>query len=216
MKKPFLILLTMIMVLALGSCKKEKPMYVYIDCENLDQDSQPKPFLIEGDDDIAVFYNSFDKYASDRHYLEFKSRMPVDINGGGSEACESDEADQGAIPVSEVDGAGELIPTGDADEAGEYIYPDNLDVNNTPNFILYKITDKEARKLAQDYLDKRISFDEFQKKVMDKSEIIYDNVQHKGIYEKEFKKCKEIDYNAYSKMREDFNKKVLEAQKKEE
>lgn len=207
----------MIMILALGSCKKEKPMYVYVDCENLDKDSQPKPFLLEGDDDVSVFYNSFDKYASDRHYMEFKSRMPIDNNGGGSEACESDEADQGAIPVSEVDGVGEPVPTGDADEAGEYTYnPDNLDVNNTPNFILYKITDKDARKVAQDYLDKKISFEEFQNKVKDKSEIIYDNMQHKSIYEREFKKCKEIDNNAYLKMKEKFNKSMQELQKKEE
>ncbi len=204
----------MILILALGSCKKEKPMYVYIDCENLD--SQPKPFSVEAEDDVAAFYKSFEKYAKDRHYVEFNLRMPTSINSGGGEACESDEADQGAIPVSEVDGMGDLVPSGDSDEMGEYIYPNNLDVNNTPNFILYKITDKKSRQVAQDFIDKKISIEEFQEKVKDNAEIIYDNVQHKDIYEKEFAKCKEIDYNAYSKMRDDFNKKVLEAQKKEE
>lgn len=214
MKKTSFLLLAVTLILVFGSCQKDKPIYVYIDCENLD--SQPKPFSIEADDDVAAFYNSFEKYAKDRHYVEFQLRMPAGINSGGGEACESDEADQGAIPVSEVDGMGELVPSGDSDEMGEYIYPNNLDVNNTPNFILYKITDKKSRQVAQDFIDKKISIEEFQEKVKDNAEIIYDNVQHKDIYEKEFAKCKEIDYNAYSKMREDFNKKVLEAQKKEE
>ncbi|MBR5171289.1 MAG: hypothetical protein IKW85_12095 [Muribaculaceae bacterium] len=214
MRKISFLLLTMIVVLALGSCKKEKPMYVYIDCENLD--SQPKPFSVEADDDVSAFYKSFEKYASDRHFVEFKSRMPIDFNGGGSEACESDEADQGAIQYSEVDGSGEIMPSGDSDEMEEYIYPNNMDVDNTPNFVLYKIADKKSRQVAQDFIDKKISFEEFQEKVKDNVEIIYDNVQHKDIYEKEFQKCKEIDYNAYCKMREDFNKKVKEAQRKEQ
>ena len=109
------------------------------------------------------------------------------------------------------------MPTGDSDEAGEYNYSDLPEPKNgTPNFKLFKITDKDARKVSQDFIDKKISFEEFQEKIKDKAEIIYDNEQHKDIYEKEFKKCKEIDYNAYSKMKEKFNKSLLEAQKKEQ
>lgn len=70
--------------------------------------------------------------------------------------------------------------------------------------------------MAQDFIDKKISFEEFQEKVKDNAEIIYDNEQHKDIYEKEFNKCKEIDYNAYVKMRDKFNKSLQAAQKKEQ
>ena len=205
----------MIMVLALGSCKKET-MYVYIDCETLEL--EPKPSIIVADDDVSAFYNSFEAYSASKHDKVFYDILKTkQVFEGGSEACESDEADQGAIPVSETDGVGELLPTGDSDEAGEYTYPDLLDPkDSTPNFKLYKITDKDARQVAQDFIDKKISFEEFQTKVKDKAEIIYDNEQHKDIYEKEFKKCKEIDYNAYAKMRDKFNKSLQAAAQKKD
>ncbi|MBO4722923.1 MAG: hypothetical protein J5629_08315 [Muribaculaceae bacterium] len=215
MKKTSLLLLTMMLILALNSCSKEKPMYVYIDCETLE--FEPKPSLIVADEDMAAFYNSFEVYSENKHDKVFYDILKTkQVFEGGSEACESDEADQGAIPVSETDGVGELLPTGDSDEAGEYIYTDLLDPkDSTPNFKLYKITDKDARQVAQDFIDKKISFEEFQTKVKDKAEVIYDNEKHKDIYEKEFKKCKEIDYNSYAKMREKFNKSLQAAQKKE-
>ena len=40
------------------------------------------------------------------------------------------------------------------------------------------------------------------------------NSDKKGLYEKEFNKCIEIDKTVYSKMSETFKKKALEAQKK--
>ncbi len=216
MKKTSFLLLTTIMILVLGSCNNEKPMYVYIDCETLEL--EPKPSLVVADDDVSAFYKSFDEYSSNKHDKVFYEILKTkEVFEGGSEACESDEADQGAIPVSETDGVGELLPTGDSDEAGEYNYPELLDPkNSTPNFKLYRITDKGARQVAQDFIDKKISFEEFQEKVKDKAEIIYDNEQHKDIYEKEFNKCKEIDYNAYAKMREKFNKSLQAAQQKKE
>ncbi|MBP5687279.1 MAG: hypothetical protein J6X22_01385 [Muribaculaceae bacterium] len=216
MKKTSLLLLAMFMALALGSCNNEKPMYVYIDCETLEL--EPKPSLIVADDDVTAFYNSFEAFSENKHDKVFYEILKTkEVFEGGSEACESDEADQGAIPVSETDGVGELLPTGDSDEAGEYTYSDLLDPkNSTPNFKLYKITDKDARKVAQDFIDKKISFEEFQTKVKDKAEVIYDNEQHKDIYEKEFKKCKEIDYNSYAKMRDKFNKSLQAAAQKKE
>ena len=216
MKKTSFLLLSMIMLLVLGSCKKEKPMYVYIDCETLEL--EPKPSLITADDDLNAFYNSFEKFSENKHDKEFyQLKKAREIIAGGGEACESDEADQGAIPVGDVDGVGDVLPSGDSDADGEYIYRDLYDPkNNTPNFKLYKITDKKARQVAQDFIDKKISFVEFQEKVKDNSEIIYDNERNKEIYEKEFQKCKEIDYNAYSKMRDKFNKSLQEAQNKEQ
>lgn len=216
MKKISSLLLAMIIILALGSCKKDKPMFVYIDCETLEL--EPKPSLIQADDDVNAFYNSFEKYSENKHDKVFYDIMKTkQVFEGGSEACESDEADQGAVPVSEVDGVGEVLPSGDSDEEGEYNYPELLaPKNSTPNFKLYKITDKGARQVAQDFIDKKISFEEFQEKVKDNAEIIYDNEQHKDIYEKEFNKCKEIDYNAYVKMRDKFNKSLQAAQKKEQ
>ncbi len=214
MKKTYLLLL-MIMIVALSSCNGDNPMYVYIDCETLDL--EPTPSQIVADDDITAFYNSFEKYSESKHDKVFYDiKKTKEVFEGGGEACESDEADQGAIPVSEVDGMGELLPNGDSDEEGEYNYSELLDPkNSTPNFKLYRITDKGARKVAQDFIDKKISFEEFQEKVKDKAEILYDNEQNKDIYEKEFKKCKEIDYNSYVKMRDKFNKSLQAMPKKD-
>ncbi len=217
MKKISLLLLLMPLMLALLSgCNNEKPMFVYIDCETLEL--EPKPSLIEADDDVSAFYKSFDEYSKNKHDKVFYEILKTkEVFEGGSEACESDEADQGAIPMSETDGVGELLPTGDSDETGEYTYPDLLaPKDSTPNFKLYKITDKGARQVAQDFLDKKISFEEFQTKVKDHAEVIYDNEQHKDIYEKEFKKCKEIDYNAYAKMRDKFNNSLRAMQQKQQ
>ncbi len=216
MKKTSFLLLTMIMVLALASCNKKKPMYVYIDCETLEL--EPKPSLIEGDDDVAAFYKSFEKYSENKHDKVFYDlKKTKEVFEGGSEACESDEADQGAIPVGgDMEGVGELLPNGDSDEEGEYNYPELLaPKNSTPNFKLYKITDNKARQVAQDFIDKKISFVEFQEKVKDDAEIVYDNEQHKDIYEKEFNKCKEIDYDAYARMRDKFIKSLQAMPKKE-
>lgn len=216
MKKTFFLHLTIILLLALGSCNKEKPMYIYIDCETLEL--EPKPSLIVANDDVTAFYNSFEKYSENKHDKVFYDlRKTKEVFEGGSEACESDEADQGAVPVGDMDGVGELLPNGDSDEEGEYNYSELLaPKNSTPNFKLYKITDKSARQVAQDFIDKKISFEEFQEKVKDKAEIVYDNEQHKDIYEKEFNKCKEIDYDAYARMRDKFIKSLQAMPKKEQ
>lgn len=212
MRKTSFLLLLMVMVLVMGSCKKEKPTYIYVYGE-YDESNQPKPVNIDAEDDLAAFYKAFEKYAKDRHYEEFKLRMPIETSSGGEEACESDEFDQvnGAEPIAE---GVELITGGDSEEASEYIYQD-LEVNNPPNFKVYKITDSKVTKDLESGL---ITLNQLESddKIKDKVEVVYDNVQRKGVFEKEFTKCKEIDKNAYVKMREDFNKRVQAANSKKE
>ena len=185
-------------------------MYIYV----YNETDQPQPAQIDAEEDIDAFYKSFDKYAKDRHFVQFKSRMPVDNNIGDEDACENMEFDQVNATEPIVEGA-DVITGGDSDEAAEYLYLDDIDVNNPPNFTIYKISDT---KVADDFKKGLVTLKqlETEDKFRDKVEIIYDNTQHKGIYEKEITKCKEIDYNAYIKMREDFNKRLMESQKKED
>lgn len=188
MKKYLSLLLTITMMLIVGGCKKA-PMYVYVDTEA----SDPRVGLIEAEDDDAAYYKSFEKYSETRHYSNFSAvEKSLAYIGDGLEACESDEADQGmAVPAD--DGVGDVITTDDAESMGEYPEYSELSEFNAPNFTLYRITDNDARQAAQDLIDKKISYEEFQKKTQGKVETI-------ELYEKAFKKCSDIDKKVYNNM----------------
>ena len=207
MKKSLFLLLTVTMMLTFGSCKKT-PMYLYVDTEA----SEPRVGMIEAEEDDAAYYKSFEKYSETRHYSNFsaveKSRAYI---GDGLDACESDVPEQGmAVPAD--DALGDVITTDDSETMGEYPMYFDLSKDLPPNFILYKITDKDARQAAQDLMDKNISFEEFQKKIKDKSEILYDPEQHKNLYEQEFAKCCDIDKRVYTNMLNKFKERAKKPQ----
>ena len=212
MKKTSFLLFTMFLAIAFSSCKNKAPLYVYIDREA--DEPQVSQIELEEENDVEAFYKSFEKYAETRHYKGFAAVDNSAYIGGGFDACEGDEAEQNMGAIDEPLSGGEMIPTDDSEGTGEYNYLD-LSKDNPPNFTLYKIDDQEGRQAAQDYKDKKITFEEFEKKIKDKCEVLYDmNSDKKGLYEKEFNKCIEIDKTVYSKMSETFKKKALEAQKK--
>lgn len=212
MKKIPFLLFTMILAIALSSCKNDPPMYIYIDREA--DDPKVSQIELEEENDVEAFYKSFEKYSETRHYKGFSAVDNSAYIGNGFDACEGDEADQGMAVVNEPVEGGEMIPTDDSEATGEYIYPD-LSKDNPPNFTLYRLDDKESRQAAQDYKDKKITFDEFEKKIKDKCIVLYDmNSDKKALYEKELNKCIQIDKAVYSKMSETFKKKAQEAQKR--
>ena len=64
---------------------------------------------------------------------------------------------------------------------------------NTPNFTLYKLTDGSARMAAQDFIDKKITFEEFIKKIEGGSEVV-------NFYDKNFDACVNIDRKVFDRM----------------
>ena len=199
MRKSFSLLLIIAMMLIVGSCKKA-PMSVYVDTEA----SEPRVGLIEAEEDDAAYYKSFEKYSETRHYSNFsaveKSRAYI---GDGLDACESDEADQGmAVPAD--DAVGDVITTDDSESMGEYPEYSELSEFNAPNFTLYRITDEDARQAAQDLIDKKIRYEEFQKKTQGKVETI-------DLYEKAFKQCSDIDKKVYNNMLAKFRERAKKA-----
>jgi len=209
MKKFSLFLLSMLMIMAFSSCKK-KTMYIYIDSETTD--NEPKVTLIEAEDDTEAYYKCFEKYSESRHYPVFSEiEKSKAIINEGFEACESDEAEQSMAPAGDdvISGKGDVITTNDSDEQSkDYEYP-GLEQYVEPNFKVYKITDKESQKVAQDLIDKKISVDEFEKKVKGNSEII-------DLYKKDFKKCQDIDKKKYEELKAKFKKREQEAQQKQQ
>lgn len=204
MKKTLFLLVSMIMIVAFSSCKK-KPMYVYIDNEA----DKPKVSEIMSENDDDAYFECFRKYSEARHYPGFseveKSKAIISDN---IEACESDEGDQGMAPAPDSSISGDVIPTDDSDNLGEYQNP-GLDVNIEPNFKLYKITDKDAQKVAKDLISNKISFEEFEKEIKGKSEEI-------DLYKKDFKKCEQIFNEVYDKMKSDFIKREQAAKQKKQ
>ena len=212
MKKFSFLLFMVFLAITFGGCSGDAPMYVYIDREA--DEPQVSQIELDEENDVEAFYKSFEKYSETRHYKGFAAVDNSAYIGGGFDACEGDEADQGMAVVNEPVEGGEMIPTDDSEATGEYVYLD-LSKDNPPNFTLYKIDDKESRQAVQDYKDKKITFEELEKIIKDKCEVLYDmNSDKKGLYEKELNKCIEIDKAVYSKMSDTFRKKALEAQKK--
>jgi hypothetical protein len=194
MKKYTLFLLTLIVAVAFSSCKKS-PQYIYVD----NMSDEAKVSFIEGEDDTDAYSKAFENYSEARFYPIFsefeKTRKYIAENDSESEACEGFEGEM--APPDDSGEGGEIISTSDdvssLDGMGDRPVYVELSSFNTPTFTLYKINDSSARDAAQDYIDKKITYEEFVKKTQGKVEEI-------NLYDKNFDACVAIDRKVFDKL----------------
>ncbi|MBR2146285.1 MAG: hypothetical protein IJ925_02370 [Muribaculaceae bacterium] len=185
-------MLALLVMIATASCNRG-PKYIYVDM----QGDEPKVSFIEADEDDVAYDKAFETYSTTRFYplfSDFEKMHRYMADNGNSEACEGD--DGMVVPPDDSNGAGAVITTGDdvtSVEGNEPLY-EELDKLNSPNFVLYKITDSSARKAAQDYIDKKITYEELEKTLKGNTEQI-------SLYEKRFEHCVAIDRSVFDKLR---------------
>lgn len=194
MKKYTLLLLTLMVAVAFSSCKKS-PQYIYVD----NMSDEAKVSFIEGEDDNDAYGKAFENYSNARFYPIFsefeKTRKYIAENDSASEACEGIEGEM--APPDDSGGGGEVISTSDdassLDGMGDRPVYMELSKFNTPTFTLYKITDSSAREAAQDYIDKKITYEEFVKQTQGK-------VEEVNLYDKNFDSCVAIDRKVFDQL----------------
>ncbi len=194
MKKYTLLLLTLMVAVAFSSCKKS-PQYIYVD----NMSDEAKVSFIEGEDDNDAYSKAFENYSNARFYPVFsefeKTRKYIAENDSASEACEGIEGEM--APPDDSGGGGEVISTSDdassLDGMGDRPVYMELSKFNTPTFTLYKITDSSAREAAQDYIDKKITYEEFVKLTQGK-------VEEVNLYDKNFDSCVAIDRKVFDQL----------------
>lgn len=194
MKKYTLLLLTLMVAVAFSSCKKS-PQYIYVD----NMSDEAKVSFIEGEDDNDAYNKAFENYSNARFYPIFsefeKTRKYIAENDSASEACEGIEGEM--APPDDSGGGGEVISTSDdassLDGMGDRPVYMELSKFNTPTFTLYKITDSKAREAVQDYIDKKITYEEFVKQTQGKVEEI-------NLYDKNFDSCVAIDRKVFDQL----------------
>ena len=194
MKKYTLLLLALMVAIAFSSCKKS-PQYIYVD----NMSDEAKVSFIEGEDDNDAYSKAFENYSNARFYPVFsefeKTRKYIAENDSASEACEGIEGEM--APPDDSGGGGEVISTSDdassLDGMGDRPVYMELSKFNTPTFTLFKITDSSAREAAQDYIDKKITYDEFVKLTQGKVEEI-------NLYDKNFDSCVAIDRKVFDQL----------------
>ena len=186
--------MVLLLTVALTGCKKG-PMYIYIDTQGDD----PKVSFIDSEDDVNAYNKAFENYSNARFYPIFsefeKTHRYIVENEGNNEACEADES--APVPADANSDRGSVITTGDEvttiDGMGSEPSYEELSEFNEPNFILYKIESSSARKAAQDYIDKKISYEEFEKRMKGSTTPI-------NLYKKNFQACATIDRNLFDKL----------------
>lgn len=194
MKKYNFLFMALLVMVAVTSCNKG-PGYIYID----NQSDEPKVSFIESEDDAEAYNKAFENYSTARFYPVFsefeKTHRYIAENEGNGEACESDEGE--AAPPDDSNGVGAVISTGDdvtsIDGMGQEPVYEELSKFNTPNFMLYKITDGSARKAAQDFINKKISYEEFEK-------VLEGNTEAINFYDKNFDSCVAIDRKVFDNL----------------
>lgn len=194
MKKYTLLLLALMVAIAFSSCKKS-PQYIYVD----NMSDEAKVSFIEGEDDNDAYSKAFENYSNARFYPIFsefeKTRKYIAENDSASEACEGIEGEM--APPDDSGGGGEVISTSDdassLDGMGDRPVYMELSKFNTPTFTLYKITDSSAREAAQDYIDKKITYEEFVKQTQGK-------VEEVNLYDKNFDSCVAIDRKVFDQL----------------
>lgn len=194
MKKYTLLLLTLMVAFAFSSCKKS-PQYIYVD----NMSDEAKVSFIEGEDDNDAYSKAFENYSNARFYPVFsefeKTRKYIAENDSASEACEGIEGEM--APPDDSGGGGEVISTSDdassLDGMGDRPMYMELSKFNTPTFTLFKITDSSAREAAQDYIDKKITYEEFVKLTQGK-------VEEVNLYDKNFDSCVAIDRKVFDQL----------------
>ncbi len=193
MKKLFLFLVSLAIVLVFTACDKS-PQYIYVD----NMSDEAKVSFVDGTDDNDAYSKAFENYSNSRFYPIFsefeKTRKYIAENDSADEACEGIEGD--VLPVDEGEG-GDIISTDDdvnsLEAMGDGPTYEELSKFNTPNFTLYKITGSGAKNAAQDFIDKKITYEEFQKKIQDNVEVI-------NLYDKNFDACVSIDRKVFDKL----------------
>ena len=181
------------MLLAVASCNKS-PQYIYVD--NLGDEA--KVSFVDATDDNAAYSKAFENYSNARFYPLFsefeKTHKYIAENDSAAEACEGIE--DGDIVVDDTEG-GDIISTDDdvnsLENMGDSPGYEELSKFNTPSFTLYKITGSKAKNAAQDYIDHKITYEEFQKKIQDNVEVI-------NLYDKNFDACVSIDRKVFDKL----------------
>lgn len=195
-----------IMIVSFYSCKKA-PMYLYVDTMS----DRSTIIEVDNEDDNSAYEKAFENYSNIRFYPIFsefeKTKRYMIENADQEEACESDEGM--AAPPDDSQG-GSVISTADdvnsMDAMGDEPVYEELSKFNTPSFTLYKLTDGDACKAAQDFVDKKITFEEFEKKVQG-------NAQTINLYEKNFDKCVAIDRKVFDNMFDKFKKTIAQIEK---
>ena len=194
MRKNAYLFLTLMLALVFTSCK-DQPQYIYVD----NMGDEAKVSFIEGESDDDAYAKAFENYSNARFYPVFseyeKTRKYIAENDSASEACEGDEGE--AAPPDDSGAAGSVISTDDdvnsLDAMGDGPAYEELSKFNAPNLTLYKITSSDARSAAQDYIDKKITYEEFQKKVNG-------NVEEINLFDKSFDSCVAIDRKVFDKL----------------
>ena len=199
MKKYANYFLLVIVAISFASCKKS-PQYIYVDNMN----EEAKVSFIDGVDDNDAYSKAFENYSNARFYPLFseyeKTRKYIAENDSASEACEGIEGE--VAPPDNSEG-GSIISTDDdvnsLDAMGDGPVYVELSRFNAPTFTLYKITDSSARSAAQDYIDKKITYEEFQKKTQDNVEVI-------NLYDSNFDACVTIDRKVFDSLHKKLTK----------
>ena len=207
MKQFSYLLAAFVMMISFTGCKNG-PDYLYVDTLS----DEAKASFIESEDDTDAYNQAFNNYSTARFYPIFsefeKTHRYLVENEDGAEACEGDD--------------GEMAPPADNNEGGAVIYTDDdvtnidgmgdeptyeeLSKYNTPNFVLYKLNDKKAREAAKDFAEKKISYEEFQKKTQDAVTVI-------NLYDKNFDSCVSIDRKAFDTLLEKLRKTIAQIDK---
>lgn len=208
MKNYINLLLVVVATMFFVACN-HGPDYLYVD----NQSDEPKPSFIDSEDDSDAYSQAFTSYSKARFYpvfSEFEKTHRYIAENDGAEACESD--DGGMAPPADNSEGGAIIYTGDdvtsIDGMGsEPMYEELLKINK-PNFTLYKLNNGDARKAAQDFVDKKISYDEFQKKVQ-----ADDAVTVVDLYDKNFDSCVNIDRKVFDDLLAKLRKAIAQIDK---
>lgn len=208
MKNYINLLLVVVATMVFVACN-HGPSYLYVD----NQSDEPKPSFIESDDDTDAYNKAFTNYSTARFYpvfSEFEKTHRYIAENDGAEACESD--DGGMAPPADNSEGGAIIYTDDdvtsIDGMGsEPIYEELLKINK-PNFVLYKLNNSDARNAAKDFVDKKISYEEFQKKIQGE-----DAVTPIDLYDKNFDSCVNIDRMVFDDLLAKLRKAILQIDK---
>lgn len=183
------------------------PGYLYVDTLS----DEAKASFIESEDDNDAYEKAFTSYSNARFYPVFsefeKTHRYIAENDGNAEACEGDDGEM-AAPVDNSEG-GSVIYTDDdvtsIDGMGDEPSYEELSKFNTPNFVLYKLDSGDARKAAQDLVDRKISYEEFQKKVEGQEAVTVIN-----LYDKRFDTCAGIDRKVFDTQLEKLRKTIAQ------
>ncbi len=206
--KHFSYLLTAFVMLMTFTGCNNGPDYLYVDT----QSDEAKASFIESEDDNDAYSKAFNNYSTARFYPIFsefeKTHRYLVENEGGAEACEGDDGEM-AAPADNSDG-GAVIYTDDdvtnIDGMGDEPTYEELSKYNTPNFVLYKLNDNKAREAAKDFVDHKISYEEFQKKAQEAVTVI-------NLYDKNFDSCVSIDRKAFDTLLEKLRKTIAQIDK---